>query len=278
MFKYLSALSIALAISAIPSLSFAENVIKVCAGPVGLSYDTYAKKKLPAIKDFTYEYVQTQGGVENLSKLRANECDIGIVVEPMIPSDGSIVGVAPIFWSYGYLVCNKKRTEDAKSINDLTQLKRKPVIAIGGQLSTSAYVFRQFGELEPAFKIVDNSPDKSAFITTYVGMTEALPQVIEGKYDCAFTVSGLAFEFAKALDFSQSAKVLQMVDINDKDLNDDGKFEFYEIDDNQFPNLLYWDVDTIRVKTLIAVNPQFMASKPNAYGILAGSIPTMTDE
>jgi hypothetical protein len=109
-------------------------------------------------------------------------------------------------------------------------------------------------------------------------MSEALPQVISGTYDCAFTASGLSFSFAKALDFEKSAKILQMVDIKDSDLNDDGVFELFEIDDNRFPNLLYWDVDTIRVKTFIAINPLFMSKMPNAYGVLAGSIPAMSDE
>jgi len=261
-----------------PAPTTASNVVKVCGGPAGLSYDTFVKNKLPPIKDVSYEHIQTQGGGENLAKLRAGECDVGIIVEPMIPEDGSVVSIAPIFWSYGILICNKERTQGANSLSALADLKRKPVIAIGGQMSTSAFVFRHLGKLEPTFKIVDNNPQKSAFVTTFVGMTEALPQVISGAYDCAFTASGLSFSFAKALDFEKSAKVLQMVDIKDKDLNDDGMFEFFEIDDNRFPNLLYWDVDTIRVKTFIAVNPLFMTKMPNAYGILAGSIPAMGDE
>jgi len=255
-----------------------ENVIKVCSGPVGLSYDTFVKKKLPTIRDISYEYIETQGGGENLAKLRAGDCDVGIITEPMVPNDGSVIAIAPIFWSYGILVCNKERTEGATSLSDLVDLKRKPVIAIGGQLSTSAFVFQHLGELEPNFKIIYNNPQKSAFVTIFVGMTKALPQVISGAYDCAFTASGLSFSFAKALDFAKSAKVLQMIDIKDKDLNDDGMFEFFEIDDDRFPNLLRWDVDTIRVKTFLAVNPLFMSKMPNAYGIIAGSIPEMQEE
>ncbi|MCP4698766.1 MAG: hypothetical protein GY862_18230 [Gammaproteobacteria bacterium] len=255
-----------------------DSVIRVCGGPNGLSYDTYVRSKLPKISGISYEFINTEGGGENIDQLSKGSCDLGIIAEPMIPkSTESVVAIAPVFYSYGQLVCHKERTDGAKQLSDLLDMSRKAVIAIGGRRSTTAYTFKKLGELDSTYAVSDD-PRKSAFIVTYVGMSKAIGSVIAGKLDCAFTASGLSFKFAKAIDFSTSGKVLRMLDMDDSDFNDDDTFEFYEIDDDRFPNLLYWDVDTIRFKTYLAASASFISRFSMAYGEIAGAIPPMAKD
>ncbi|MBF0144283.1 MAG: hypothetical protein HQL59_12615 [Magnetococcales bacterium] len=243
-------------------------VIKFCGGPKGLSYERLPNTLRPIIDGFglgfTLETVETKGGEENVEKVAKGECDFGIAPNKLahkrqLPIDGTV------FHSYPHLVCNQERTKGAKEIGDLLDQGRKIQVAVGDIGSASKIVWDSLAELDSDF-------GADHFVTMPLGFTKAVPLVMNGKFDCAWTVSGIGSPALKAADYPGSSKVLRLVQVNDGDFNDDD-YDFFVIPSNAYPNLQagwFKDVKTIDVPVVLFHRRGLENDQPVAYGAIFG--------
>ncbi|HIJ85323.1 MAG TPA: hypothetical protein HPQ00_14120 [Magnetococcales bacterium] len=212
------------------------------------------------------ETVETKGGDENVEKVAKGECDFGLAPNKLVnkhklPIDGVV------FHSYAHLVCNQERTKGAKEISDLLQGKqgRKIQVAVGDVGSASKIVWDSLVDL-------DNDFGPNNFATMPVSFTKAIPLVMKGQYDCAWTVSGMGSPALKAADYPGSAKVLRLVEVNDGDFNDDD-YDFFVIPKTSYPNLQsgwFKDVKTIDVPVVLFHRKEIQTENPVAYGAVSG--------
>lgn len=254
------------------TFAFAEDskasVVRFCSGPKGLSYEKLPNTLKPIIDGFnlgfTLEPVETKGGDENVEKVAKGECDFGLAPNKLVnkrklPIDGVV------FHSYAHLVCNQERTKGAKEISDLLKQGRKIQVAVGDIGSASKIVWDSLVDLDADF-------GPKNFSTMPLGFTKSIPLVMNGQYDCAWTVSGIGSPALKAADYPDSSKVLRLVEVNDGDFNDED-YDFFVIPKSTYPNLqLGWfkDVKTIDVPVVLFHRKEFQSQNPVAYGAVSG--------
>ncbi|MBF0110751.1 MAG: hypothetical protein HQL76_16415 [Magnetococcales bacterium] len=269
-----SILKIALFLVLLPAWSSAlaeENkgtVVNFCGGPKGLSYERLPKTLQPIMDGFGLGFsvaaVETKGGDENVEKVARGECDFGLAPNKLVhkytlPIDGVV------FHSYAHLVCNQERTKGAKEIADLLKQGRKIQVAVGDVGSASKIVWDSLAGL-------DNDFGPEHFATMPLSFTKAIPLVMKGQYDCAWTVSGIGSPALKVADYPGAAKVLRLIEVNDGDFNDDD-YDFFVIPKSTYPNLQegwFKDVKTIDVPVVLFHRPGLQADNPVAHGAISG--------
>lgn len=243
----------------------ADNTVRVCGGPIGLSYIKYAEGMVGYLISINQpaELVITDGGQDNVNRIKQNKCDIGITVEQMAKENGMMI-IAPIFTSYAHLVCNKKRVKGATEIGDLLNLGRKPVIAVGSMTSATRYTFGLLGTLDSGF-------NKNNFTLPTLSFTQGIGYVMAGKIDCVFAMSGKGTIAMNAANTASSDDIATLVEVDDYDFNDSGVFEHAEFDDDVYKNIQRGsDIETISAKTVLFVGNNFMTRFPLAYALVAG--------
>ncbi|MBF0631072.1 MAG: hypothetical protein HQL89_08800 [Magnetococcales bacterium] len=245
-----------------------SSVVKFCGGPKGLSYEKLPNTLKPIMAGFglgfSLETVETKGGDENVEKVARGECDFGLAPNKLVnkrklPIDGVV------FHSYAHLVCNQERTNGAKEISDLLKQGRKIQVAVGDIGSASKIVWDSLADLDSDF-------GSHNFAVMPVSFTKAIPLVMKGQYDCAWTVSGVGSPALKAADYPGSSKVLRLIEVNDGDFNDDD-YDFFVIAKSTYPNLQagwFKDVKTIDVPVVLFHRPQIQTENPVAYGAVSG--------
>ncbi|MBF0421999.1 MAG: hypothetical protein HQL73_03305 [Magnetococcales bacterium] len=245
-----------------------STIVKFCGGPKGLSYEKLPNALKPIVEGFnlgfTLEAVETKGGDENVEKVAKGECDFGIAPNKLVnkrklPIDGVV------FHSYAHLVCNQERTKGAKEISDLLKQGRKIQVAVGDIGSASKIVWDSLVDLDDDF-------GPKNFSTMPLGFTKAIPLVMNGQYDCAWTVSGIGSPAMKAADYPDSSKILRLVEVNDGDFNDDD-YKFFVIKKATYPNLQagwFKDVKTIDIPVVLFHRKEIQTQNPVAYGAVSG--------
>lgn len=249
------------------------HVIRFCGGPKGLSYEKFPNILKPIIDgfklDFTLKLVETKGGDENIDKVTKGECDFGLAPNKLARKHKLLIdGV--VFNSYAHLVCNQERTNGAKEISDLLKQGRKIHVAIGDIGSASKIVWESLIDL-------DDDLGETNFTTIPVGFSDAIQLVINGQYDCAWTVSDIGSPALKAIDYPALSKVLNLVAVNDGDFNNgnfnDEDYDFFVIPKSTYPNLQSGrvrDVKTIGVPVVLFHRKEIQSQNPVAYGIVSG--------
>lgn len=267
-------LSIAAIVAVLLSANLADaetgktSAVKFCGGPKGLSYEKLPNALKPVIAGFglgfTLETIETKGGEENVEKVAKGECDFGLAPNKLakkmkLPVDGVV------FNSYAHLVCNQERTKGAKEISDLLKQGRKIQVAVGDIGSASKIVWDSLVDLDDDF-------GPKNFATMPVSFTKAIPLVMNGQYDCAWTVSGVGSPAIKAADYPGASKVLRLVEVNDGDFNDED-YDFFVIPKSTYPNLQsgwFKDVKTIDVPVVLFHRQELQKENPVAYGAVSG--------
>ncbi|MBF0140865.1 MAG: ABC transporter substrate-binding protein [Magnetococcales bacterium] len=254
--------------TSVPAENSKTSTVTFCGGPKGLSYEKLPNALKPIIADFnlgfTLETVETKGGEENVKMVAKGECDFGLAPNKLVnkrklPIDGVV------FHSYAHLVCNQQRTKNAKEISDLLKQGRKIQIAVGDIGSASKIIWDSLADLDDKF-------GPKNFSTMPLGFTKAIPLVMNGQYDCAWTVSGVGSPALKAADYPDSSKVLRLIDVNDSDFNDED-YEFFVIPKTTYPNLQagwFMDVKTIDIPVVLFHRKGLQTQNPVAYGAISG--------
>ncbi|KTR02280.1 hypothetical protein NS365_21965 [Aureimonas ureilytica] len=219
---FLAAILAAAALLA-PSAQAQDAPFRVCTARKDGNYFAFGLELQKTLRGTVpVEVIATDGSWDNLGKLKNGQCDAAIV-----QSDADTVfrasnagaaltaqRIGAAFRETLNLVCNR-----SLGINDLSDfVSRKPKVAIG-KFGSGSWV--SWNGIVQADRI-EGSDAYSAIPTETVGDTLALTQVVDGSdVGCLFFTSSKNSDFtAKIAAVAGKGKVLDFVDISDKDFND----------------------------------------------------------
>lgn len=253
--------------------------LKMCTGSPKLRYfktGVEIGQQLNGMMDI--DVVATKGSLENLKKLKANECDAALVqsdayYQYLADSPDAalkIEDVGPIYDEQVNFLCNREA-----GISSFADLKTHPStkVAIGPQGSGTATTWYALTSRVPAYGKVISLP---------VSGDLALTRVINGRdAQCMMVVAGLNSEFMKSVNNLGKGKLV-LVPVYDKEFLDmkdslDKKlYETSEIPSGTYDNLqdgiFSSSVSTLAVRAEFIVLSSWYNDHTDSYSDLSTAV------
>jgi TRAP-type uncharacterized transport system substrate-binding protein len=162
--------------------------LKICTGAIGSDYNRFAAL-LSTITKLRVTTVQSNGSVDNLTKMASGACDLGFVQDDLLqtPNLSKVVTVNQL--EVGLLICPKE--SGIKTANDLTS---KNTIYIGSDQTGSQFTFDQIKSKVSGLSKAQVNETQSAMA--------AVGTIKNSKTDCLFAVSSAEYPGFMELDKS----------------------------------------------------------------------------
>ena len=270
-------LALILAITATPVL--AADTLRICSGNPKLRYAKTAVQIAQQLNGMiTSDVIVTKGSMENLRKLKVNECDAALIQSDsyfQYSADNpdaqlKFEDVGPIYDENIQFICNRDI-----GISKFTDLKTHPDIkvAIGPVGSGTATTWYAFSTRVPEYGKVASLP---------ISGDLALTRVIGGRdAQCMMVVSGLNTEFMKSVNELGKGKLV-LLPVNDENFLTmrDGLnkplYEKSEIPSGTYDNLqegfFSSEVSTISVRAEFILSTQWYADHSDLYSSLSATV------
>lgn len=225
----------------------------------------------------TVDLVETDGSMDNLKRMTANECDAGIVqvdaylVYQEVHKDERLDIRRPqhLYDEFLHLVC---RTDSGiASIEDLADQAESHTLMVGPPQSGSAVTWQSLTLMDASYSEVKTGAQ---------GGENAVELLQDAQASCLMFVSGLRSKYASTIN--QSGSQLTLVAIDDGDL-DEVKFAgqpIYTFDDipaETYPSLqAAGAVESLTVRAIFIVNSAWAEAFPSAFDILFDGVERAT--
>lgn len=225
----------------------------------------------------TVELMETDGSMDNLNRMAANECDAGIVqvdaylVYQEVHKEERLDIRRPqhLYDEFLHLVCRMDSGID--TIEDLVRRAQSHTLLVGPPRSGSAVTWESITLMDASYSEVKTGEQ---------GGKNALELVQDAEASCLIFVSGLRSEYSSMID--QSGSQLKLVTIDDGDLSK-AKFAghpiytFKDISAETYPNLQAGGVvESLSVRAIFIVNSAWAEAYPNAFNILFNGVERAT--
>lgn len=210
---------IASAIILMSATAFAQTPqnIRFCSGPSGGNYEFSA---LEIAKNYNssgkgkIDVINTRGSIENLDKLRDNQCDIAIVQNDALRvynkssrNAQKVERLGKLYNEYVHFICNRK-----SNITRITQLSPAITVAIGPQGSGSSVTWESFKQSDE--KLYGPIP------TVPFGGLKAVEKTAEGtEAQCMIFTSALRSSYVVNDIDAIHGKNLVLADADDSDFD-----------------------------------------------------------
>jgi TRAP transporter TAXI family solute receptor len=230
--------------------------------------------KLGGIK---VELMETDGSMDNLKRMAANECDAGIVqidaylVYQEVHADQRLDIRRPqhLYDEFLHLVCRTDSGID--SIEDLADQAEGHTLQVGPSQSGSAITWQSITLMDASYSEVKTGEQ---------GGKNALELLQDAQASCLAFVSGLRSKYSSTIN--QSGSQLKLVAIDDGDLVK-AKFAgqpiytFEDVPAETYPNLqANGAVESLTVRAIFIVNSAWAEAFPSAYKILFNGVERAT--
>ncbi|MDA9982369.1 TAXI family TRAP transporter solute-binding subunit [Gammaproteobacteria bacterium] len=225
----------------------------------------------------TVELMETDGSMDNLKKMAANECDAGIVqidaylVYQEAHKDERLDIRRPqhLYDEFLHLVCRTDSGID--SIEDLADQAESHTLLVGPPQSGSAVTWQSLALMDASYSEVKTGEQ---------GGKNALELVQDAQASCLIFVSGLRSEYSSMIN--QSGSQLKLVTIDDSDLSKatfagHPIYTFKDISAETYPNLQAGGaVESLFVRAIFIVNSAWAEAFPSAFNVLFDGVERAT--
>lgn len=189
----------------------------------------------------------TSGTPEIISKIKSGELDAGIVqFNGLLGQDpNAIKMIAKLHDEFVFILALKNG--GIKSVKDLD---KKTTLAIG--TGGSALTWSDFVNLDDGYKGIPTVPTSGAL---------ALADLNTKKIAAVMMVGGLKLGDMLRANQSKDYRLVKVDDANFNNLKFDGErvYEFDDVDDDVFPNLISWgSVETLKTKAVMVVSVKWI--------------------
>ena len=264
-------------IFAIQDLSAEEVNLRLCtASPTG-NYHVFGEevKRQVMRSRIKVGLIESEGSMDNLEKIAANECDAGIVqIDAYLDyqdahRDARLDIQRPhhLYNEFIHLVCNEK--SGIGSIQDLKDQPDAHKVLIGTSRSGGAITWDSLTLRNLSY---------SRIRTENIGGDEALQKLQKGEASCLMFVSGLRSKYSKNINESES--MLRLVAVNDRDLATreflgEPIYTFNDIPADTYSNLQApkgKNVETLTVRAIFIVSSAWAKVNPSIYELLISGV------
>lgn len=258
-------------IIAMSSSSAQEVDLRLCTASASGNYYASGQEIARQVKLFgiTVDLMETDGSMDNLKRMSANECDAGIVqidaylVYQEAHQDERLDIRRPqhLYDEFLHLVCRTDNGID--SIEDLVDQGESHTLLVGPPQSGGAITWQLFTLMDARYSEVK---------TGELGGKDALELLQDAQASCLFFVSGLRSKYSSTVN--QGGSQLKLVAIDDRDL---GKakfagqpiYTFKDISAETYPNLQVGGaVESLIVRAIFVINSTWADAFPSAFKIL----------